>query len=117
VEHATVVDGHLYGTPQPDPPAGQDVVLEIDVQGTQQVLAQHPDAVVVLVVAPSPEAHEARLRGRGDSEDHVRRRLEMAKHEEEVGRTLAHHVVVNDDLDRAVDEVTAILKSRRQHRA
>ena len=63
------------------------------------------------------EAHEARLRGRGDDEAHVQRRLEMAAQEERVGRELAHHIVVNDDLERAADEVAAILESRRQHRA
>lgn len=117
LEHAAVVDGHLYGTPVPDPPPGKDVVLEIDVQGAEQVLAKDPDALVILVLAPSREAHEARLRGRGDDEAHVQRRLQMAEQEERVGRELAHHVVVNDDLERAVDEVTAILESRRQHRA
>jgi guanylate kinase len=116
-EHAAVVDGHLYGTPVPNPPPGKDVVLEIDVQGAEQVLAQDPDALVMLVLAPSREAHEARLRGRGDDEAHVQRRLEMAAQEERVGRELAHHIVVNDDLERAVDEVAAILESRRQHRA
>ena len=116
-EHAAVVDGHLYGTPVPEPPPGKDVVLEIDVQGAQQVLTQDPDALVVLVLAPSREAHEARLRGRGDDEAHVQRRLQMAEDEERVGRDMAHHIVVNDDLERAVGEVAAILETRRQDRA
>jgi guanylate kinase len=117
LEHAAVVDGHLYGTPVPDPPPDKDVVLEIDIQGAQQVLAQDPNTIVILVLAPSRGAHEARLRGRGDDEAHVQRRLEMAGQEERVGRDLAHHIVVNDDLERAVAEVAAILEGRRQHRA
>lgn len=117
LETAPSVPGYLYGTPLPTPPEGKDVVLEINVDGAEQVLAADPDALVVLVLPPSREAHEARLRGRGDDEAHVQRRLEMAEQEERVGRELAHHIVVNDDLDRAADEVAAILESRRQHRA
>ena len=109
--------GYLYGTPVPSPPEGKDVVLEINVDGAEQVLAKDPDAVVVLVLPPSREAQEARLRGRGDDEAHVQKRLQMAEEEEPRGREIAHHVVVNDDLERAVDEVAAILESRRQHRA
>ena len=44
--------GHLYGTPIPDPPASKDVLLEIDLQGAQQVKALHPDALVVLLLPP-----------------------------------------------------------------
>ena len=109
--------GYLYGTPLPSPPEGKDVVLEINVDGAEQVLANDPDALVVLVLPPSRNAHEARLRGRGDDDAHVQKRLEMAEQEERRGRELAHHVVVNDDLERAVDEVAAILGNRRQHRA
>jgi len=117
LEHASSVPGYLYGTPVPSPPEGKDVVLEINVDGAEQVLAKDPDAVVVLVLPPSREAQEARLRGRGDDEAHVQKRLQMAEEEEPRGREIAHHVVVNDDLERAVDEVAAILESRRQHRA
>ncbi len=106
-------NGHLYGTPWPHPPPGADVVLEIDVQGAAQVLERHPDAVVVLVVAPSAEEAAARMRARGDDEEHVAARLELARSEEERGRRLASHVVVNDDLDRAVAEVAGILERSR----
>ena len=57
---------------------------------------------------------EARLRGRGDREDVIARRLALAPEEERVGRELADHIVVNDDLSRAIGEVAAILESRRQ---
>ena len=113
LEWADVFD-HRYGTPWPDPPPGSDVLLEIDVQGAAQVKARDPAAVVVFVVPPSREAQEARLRGRGDREDLIARRLAAAPAEEEAGRALADHVVVNDDLPRAVEEVAAILGSHRR---
>lgn len=103
----------LYGTPWPDAPPGKDVVLEIDVQGAAQVRKRHADVVVVLVVAPSPEEQAARMRKRGDTEEHIASRLALGRHEEEQGRRLAAHVVVNDDLDRAVGELAGIVKGYR----
>jgi guanylate kinase len=108
------VFGHRYGTPWPEPPEGADVLLEIDVQGAGQVRARHPEAVVVFIEAPSRQDQEQRLRGRGDAEDLIARRLAAAPDEERAGRALADHVVVNDDLGRAIEEVAAILESRRQ---
>ena len=108
------VFGHRYGTPWPEPPEDHDVLLEIDVQGAAQVRAKHPEAVVVFIEAPSRQAQEERLRRRGDREDVIARRLAAAPEEERTGRALADYVVVNDDLNRAVDEVAAILESRRQ---
>lgn len=105
--------GNLYGTPLPDPPPGSDVILVIEVQGAQQVLERVPGAVMILVEPPSREAQEARLRVRGDNDDHVAMRLAVADAEEQIARTLAHHVVVNDDLDRAVEEVAGILADYR----
>ena len=108
------VFGNRYGTPWPDPPADHDVLLEIDVQGAAQVKERHPEAVVVFIEAPSREAQEARLRGRGDREELIARRLAAAPDEERAGRALADHIVVNDDLERAIGEVAAILESRRE---
>jgi guanylate kinase len=118
VEHTEFAGtGHLYGTPGFETGLGGDVVLEIDVDGARQVRARHPDALVVLIVAPSKDVQEARLRARGDDEEHIRRRLDMAAKEEAAGRSFADAVVVNDDVDRAAGEVAGILERyRRRYR-
>jgi guanylate kinase len=101
--------GHLYGTPLPSPGAGQRVLLEIEVQGAAQVLAREPDALVILLEPPSLAALRARLEARGDDPPHVAARLASSAHELDVGRELATHVVVNDDLDSAIGQVLSIL--------
>ncbi len=107
--------GNLYGTPVPDTldDPDHDLLLEINVQGAEQVRRHRPGALVVLLVAPSREVQEARLRVRGDSDEHVAQRLALADAEETKGRLLSDVIVVNDDLDRAVAEVAGILASRR----
>jgi guanylate kinase len=112
LEHAEYL-GNLYGTPLEPPPPGCDLVLVIEVQGARQVLERVPGAVMVLVVPPSREDQRARLEARGDSQAQVERRLAKAEEEEAEGRRLAHHVVVNDDLERAVEEVAGILAGYR----
>jgi guanylate kinase len=108
--------GNLYGTPRPLVPEGAEVLLEIEVQGAEQVLERVPSSVVFLIVAPSMEQLESRLRGRGDSEDHVTRRLASAPEELARGQKIAHYVVVNDDVQRASDEILSILEELRQRR-
>lgn len=109
--------GNLYGTPQPvvadDDGEADDLLLEIEVNGAQQVRSRHPDALVVCVLAPSREVQEQRLRGRGESSAQLAARLARADMEEQIGRAIADHVVVNDDLDRAVREVAGILATHR----
>jgi guanylate kinase len=105
---------HLYGTPTPDPPEGRDVLLEIDVYGAADVKAQNPEAVMILVLPPSPAVQAQRLRARGDREETIASRLARATEEERVGRALADHVVVNDDLGRAIDQVVGILETQRR---
>lgn len=106
--------GHRYGTPLPDPPVGSDLLLEIDVRGASEVKRLYPHAVVVLVVAPSAEVQASRLRRRGDDEDHVRSRLELGEVEVRQGLSLADHVVVNDDVERALTEIRGIVADRRR---
>lgn len=101
--------GNLYGTPRLDPGEDEDVVLEIELDGAQQVQRHDPSAVLIFVTAPTMADQEARLRGRGDSEDDVRRRLKVGEQETELGRRIADHVVVNDELTRAVAEVAGII--------
>ena len=91
-------------------------MLEIDVQGAVQARAHDPDAVVVLVLPPSRAEQERRMRSRGDDEEHVAKRLAKSDAEESVGRELADLVVVNDDLDRAVGEVEAVIAKVRANR-
>ncbi|MHB8682473.1 MAG: guanylate kinase [Acidimicrobiales bacterium] len=109
--------GECYGTPWPDPPPGKDVLLEIDLQGAEQVLARHPEALVVLLLPPSPDEQAARLRGRGEDEQTVAKRLAKGADEERRGRDLTPHVVVNDDLERALSEVAGILDAHRNARS
>jgi guanylate kinase len=116
LEYAEVF-GNFYGTPMPTPPAGSDVVLEIDVQGAQQVEDRFPDAILVFIEPPSREAQQDRLRSRGDDEATIARRLAKAAAEEEIGHQIADHVVVNDQLERAVAEVAGIVESHRETRA
>jgi guanylate kinase len=104
---------YLMGTPIPEPPAGSDVLLEIDVQGAEQVLAQRPDATVIMLLPPSPAVQAERLKSRGDDAEHIRRRVELGRSEVERGAKIAAHTVINDDLGRALAELTAIVDRTR----
>lgn len=106
--------GNLYGTPQPAPPEGCDVLLEIEVQGARQVKAQHPFSTVILLLPPSHEELESRLRGRGDTNDHVEKRLTSSAEEVEIGRDLADFVLVNDSLEETIASVLGIINDVRQ---
>jgi guanylate kinase len=113
LEWVEFLPGQLYGTPVPETPPGHDLVLEIDVRGAGQVRERFPDALLVLLLPPSRDAQAARLRARGDAPERVAERLALADREEPEGRRLADHVVVNDDLDRAVRELAAIVEHHR----
>lgn len=108
------VFGHRYGTPvrtvQEALADGHDVVLEIDVQGAFQVREKLPSAVLILLEPPSLAELERRLRERGtEDEERLAERLAMA--EWELGQQAwFDHVLVNDDLERAVDLLVAIIQ-------
>jgi guanylate kinase len=106
--------GNLYGTPLPEPVEGSDVVLEIEVDGAQQVKAQRPDALLIFVLPPTRTEQERRLRQRGDREEKVADRLQKAESEEPVGLELADHVIVNDNLDDTIDELLRIIDGARK---
>lgn len=108
--------GNLYGTPVPSPPPGRDTLLEIEVQGARQVHERDPTALLVFVLPPSPEEQRRRLRGRGDPEHLIEKRLAKAAEEQAAAAELGAAVVVNDDLDRAVDEVAALVAGARAER-
>jgi guanylate kinase len=111
--------GNYYGTPRPDElddPDAPDIVLEIELDGAQQVKQQYPEAVLIFVLPPSREEQERRLRGRGDPGDKVQARLRKAEIEERIGRAEADHVVVNDDLERTIDEMLSIIEHERHRR-
>jgi guanylate kinase len=105
--------GNLMGTPIPSPPEGSDVLLEIDVQGAEQVVAKRPDAKVILLLPPSLEVQAERLAARGDDQEHIRRRVEKGVHEVERGQRIADYTVVNDDLGQALGDLTAIVDRTR----
>jgi len=105
--------GNLYGTPIADAGPERDVLLEIDLQGARQVRALRPNAVLVLLLPPSLEVQEARLRARGDDEEHIARRLAEGEEEERSGRALADHVVINHTIEQATADVASILAEHR----
>jgi guanylate kinase len=109
--------GHRSGTPAGPIERlledGRDVVLEIDVQGAEWVRRRRPDAVLIFLEPPSLEELERRLRARGtEDEEKLARRLAKAGHE--MGQQgWFDHVVVNDDVERASQQVAAIIDGSR----
>jgi guanylate kinase len=114
VEHADYA-GRSYGTLRSEledrVAKGKPVVLEIEVQGARQVRAAMPEAVQVFIAPPSLEALRTRLIGRGtDDSEEVERRLRVAE-QELAAQPEFGHVVVNDRLDEALHQLTAIVAS------
>ena len=114
LEHAQYV-GNRYGTPEKAVDEmleqGFDVLLEIEVQGGIQVMSRRPDAITIFIAAPSFEELARRLRGRGDTdEEKVQMRLQQARMEYLVAPQY-QFIVVNDDLEDAVDDVQSILRT------
>jgi guanylate kinase len=111
------VFGNLYGTRAADADAilrtGDDVVLVIDVQGARQVRRRRADARTIFVMPPSFAVLEQRLRGRSkDSEEAIQRRLEVARREVAAFSDY-DFVVVNDELDTAVERLRCIVVAER----
>ena len=111
------VFGNLYGTSAADTErileSGTDLVLVIDVQGARKVRRRGIETTAVFVMPPSFEVLEKRLRGRSkDSDEDVRRRLQVARHEV---ASFAEYdfVVINDELTTAVDRLRSIVIAER----
>jgi guanylate kinase len=117
--------GNLYGTPrhaaQQNLEAGLDVILEIELKGAKKVLARWPEAQMIFIMPPSLEELERRLRGRKtESEEAIQSRLarakeEMAEVEKKMRRShrQLHYAIVNDSVERASDELAAIIERTR----
>lgn len=115
------VFGNYYGTARSSLTdafsKGKDLLLDIDVQGAAQVRAKMPDAVTIFLMPPSPEILATRLRNRSRAEGSVQeeviaRRLARARQEIENYREYGY-ILVNDVLDRAVEEMAAIVAAER----
>jgi guanylate kinase len=116
LEH-NVVHGRRYGTSRaevlPHLSRGEDVVLDIDVQGARDIRKAYPRAVSIFIVLPNLAELERRLRLRGlDSEAEIRRRLRAARVEIRKARQF-QYVIVNDDLERATLELQSIVRATR----
>jgi guanylate kinase len=120
LEYARVFSKHQYGTPrrwfEEAQRNGLDLVLEIDVQGAEQVKRELPGAVAIFILPPSREELERRLRARGqDSQEAIARRLDRAR--QEIQRYKEYDfLVVNDDLERAGREIQGIALGSRCQR-
>jgi guanylate kinase len=118
LEYAEVF-GNFYGTPKDKVDeaiaAGKVVILEIDVQGGKQIKKLYPDTVMVFILAPTDKELAGRLHGRGrDDEETAKRRLGQASSEIAVAKKDYEHLVVNDKLDAAVNEITGIIETARK---
>lgn len=119
LEHAEYV-GNFYGTPL-DPvlehlAQGDDVILEIEIQGARQVKARYPEAALVFIAPPSFDELERRLRGRGtETEETILRRMDTAR------RECAHmdafqYIVLNDTPENGAYELLSIITAHRCRR-
>jgi guanylate kinase len=114
------VFGNLYGTSAADTErvlaGGDDVVLVIDVQGARQIRERGVSACTVFVMPPSADVLDQRLRGRcQDSDDAIRQRLAVARSEVAAFEDY-DYIVINDDVDSAVDRLRGIVLAERARR-
>ena len=99
---------------------GRDVLLEIDVQGALQVAYHHPEALLIFILPPDEATLEQRLIERGrDRPDQIAKRFRAARREVHMakGSRAFEHMVVNDDLDRASEELQKLIRHRRSEKA
>lgn len=112
-----VVHGHYYGTSADflakGLAEGRDILLDLDVQGTRQILARYPGSVAIFIMPPSLEVLRERLEARGtDSAESIAIRLKNA--EREIAQLdLFQHVIINEQLSKAVQELISIIHQYR----
>ena len=112
------VYGNYYGTSaefiEKSLSSGCDILLDIDVQGTLQILKHYPDSVTIFILPPSVNALKKRLEMRGsDSKAVIERRLVNAR-TEMAQKKMYRHIIVNDKLSVAIEELSAIFKKYRK---
>lgn len=115
------VHGHFYGSPQSvvdQARATRGVaVFDIDVQGGHAIHRKHPDAVLVFILPPSMDELERRLRDRKtDSDETIRARLLAARSEMERGVTSYDYIIVNDDIERAFQQLRSVVIAEQSRR-
>jgi guanylate kinase len=110
------VHTHRYGTSRTEYERaehdGVDLLLDLDVQGAEQVRGKFTDAVTVFILPPSHRILERRLRARGQEENSLQRRLQAAAEEMSL-YTRYDYAIINDDLARSVEAVKAIIRAAR----
>tara|TARA_B110000285_G_C15025265_1_gene563818 strand:- start:104 stop:733 length:630 start_codon:yes stop_codon:yes gene_type:complete len=116
LEHATVFE-NSYGTSrqwvQSSLEQGQDVILEIDWQGRDQVLVIFPQAIAITILPPSQAALQQRLQGRGTDSDAIIAKRMAEAHREISHYSGSHYVVINDDFNQALADLQCIFACRR----
>ncbi len=116
VEWAVIYD-HLYGTSMSSVEStlssGKDLLLDLDIQGAQEIKKQFPEATLIFILPPSLEILHERLQGRS-SQDDTSIGLRMGKAAEEIRKCRDYdYLVINDDLNQAAREVEAIIIAQR----
>jgi guanylate kinase len=111
------VHGNFYGTSieflNGNLAAARDILLDIDVQGTIQILRRYPDCITIFIMPPSLDVLRGRLESRGtDSEAIIQKRLQNAEAEMEK-KSLYRHIIINDDLSEAIARILSLIKEYR----
>jgi len=110
-------NGNYYGTPKGNVikhlSGGEDVILEIDINGGSQIKESYPDVIRVFIMPPSMEELEARIRGRArDSEEDILRRLETAR-SEIASADNYDYIIVNNTIEQATAELFSIIAAEK----
>ncbi len=111
------VHGNFYGTSDEflkrALESDHDLLLDIDVQGTMKILPYYPESITIFIMPPSSEALKTRMEARGtDKPEVIARRLVNAE-KEMAQKDRYHHVIVNDDLAKATEELISVIENYR----